>query len=164
MRAMESALSARIREILDAGGGEGAGELRFLPLVTLESGARVGLDPDGKWVFAPGDERPPVRIADDNVYRLQETVEQKRREFEDTLEAAAKAHALPPADVVFSFPALALVRAVLTKQSSYLSRLALEWLLPSELREMRAEIVAVVNDERMPRPLRDFATRLVVPA
>jgi hypothetical protein len=66
--------------------------------------------------------------------------------------------------VLFAFPVADLVRAVLDKRISYLTRLALAWLRPTELRELRAEILAVSKDSFMPSPVRDLAGRLVVPA
>ncbi len=161
----DGGLGARLDEILNqGGGGEAIGDLRFLPLCTLESGARYGVDALGRWILVPADERPPSVISAENAHLYHEALETKRRTFEDILADAAREHALPVDPLVFSFPATTVVRAMLEKRSSYLTRLALEWLLPSELRELRTEILAVTTDDRMPKPVRDFATRLVVPA
>mgnify|MGYP001025074766 CR=1 FL=1 len=56
-----------------------------------------------------------------------------------------------------------LVRAVIAKRSSYLTRLALSFLRPSELRDLRSEILGVTQDPMMPTTVKDFAARLVVP-
>jgi hypothetical protein len=55
------------------------------------------------------------------------------------------------------------VRAVLAKEHPYLTRLALEWLRTTELRELRAEIKQVARSTDMPHAVRDLAERLVVP-
>ncbi len=158
-------LVARLQEILDAGGGEPlpSGGQRFVPLITLESGARCGLDREGAWLLLPEDGRPAVRSAPETAHLFHEVLEQKRARFDDAVEAAARAAGLPADETVFSFPAVAVVRAVLAKQHAYLTRLALEWLLTTELRELRGEIRKVAQDTNMPLPVRDLAERLVVP-
>jgi hypothetical protein len=55
------------------------------------------------------------------------------------------------------------IRAVLEKEHPYLTRLALEWIRPTELRALRAELVAVTKAASMPLPVKDLAERLIVP-
>ena len=78
-------------------------------------------------------------------------------------ERGAGERGLPAQDVMFSFPAVELVGAIIATRSKYLSRMALLWLLPSELRALRSEIKAFADDTSMPIALRDLAKRLVVP-
>jgi hypothetical protein len=159
-------LRARLQELLDGGGGEpaGSGPDRFLPLVTLDSGARYGLDREARWVLVPGDDAQPVaRYAAGTAHVFHEALEWKRARFDDALEAAARDHGLPPDDVVFSFPAVEVIRTVLGRLHPYLTRLSLEWIRPTELHELRAEIRAVTRSASMPVPVKDLAERLVVP-
>jgi hypothetical protein len=155
-------LGARVREILEAGGGEIAGDQRFLPLVTLDSGARYGLDVEARWLIVPA-EGPVVRYVPGVAHLFHEALEWKRDRFDEALEAGARAHGLPVDDVVFSFPAVDAVRAVLAKEHAYLTRLALQWIRPTELRELRADIKAVTTQPTMPLPVKDLAERLIVP-
>lgn len=159
---MESTLRARITEVLAQ--AEGADAPRFLSLVTLESGARYGLDADLRWVLAAAETGAVVTLDKDSVHLLHEAIEWKRDVFDDALADGARAHALPVDEVVDAFPVADLLRAVLDKRISYLTRLALAWLRPSELRALRAEILAVSKDSFMPAPVRGLAERLVVPA
>lgn len=160
---MESTLGARVQEILEQGGGEQVGEARFVPLVTLESGARQGIDGAARWVLVPADGSAPVVIGDDNVHLLHEAIEQKRDHFDDAIEARARALDLPVDELLFSYPAAALARAILVKRSSYLTRLALAFLRTTELRPLREDLLAVTRDPTMPGPVKDLAARLVVP-
>jgi hypothetical protein len=158
---MESTLRARISEIFAK--GEGTGEPPFLPLVTLDSDARYGLDGELRWVLVAAEGSAPVAIDKANVHLLHEGLEWKRDRFDDAVAEAARAFALPEDEIVFSFPVIDLVRAILDKRVSYLTRLSLAWLRPTELRELRAEIVAVSKDSFMPGPVRSLAERLIVP-
>jgi hypothetical protein len=155
-------LGAQVRAILEAGGGEAVGERRVLPLVTLDSGARFALDGDLKWLLLP-ESGPPIPWSPENAYLMHEPLEWKRARFDDTIEDAARALGLPALEVVFTFPAVEIVRAVMAKGAAYLTRLALEWIRPSELRELRKDILAVVTMPNIPVPVREFAQRLVVP-
>jgi len=158
---MESTLRAQIAEVLAR--GEGEGEPRFLPLLTLDSGARYGLDTELRWILAAAEGGAAVAITNDNVHLLHEAVEWKRDRFDETLAKRARVHALPEDEVVDAFPVTSLVRAMFEKRISYLTRLALLWLRPSELRELRVEILAISTDSYMPSPVRGLAERLVVP-
>ena len=159
-----SDLGRRVRELLDGGGGEptGTGTDRFVPLLTLDSGARCGLDGQAGWLLVPG-AGPAVRCTPATAHLFHEVLEQKRRHFDDALEASASALNLPGEEVVFAFPAVDVIRAVLAKEHPYLTRLALEWIGPTELRGLRAEIRAVTKAPGMPLPVKELAERLVVP-
>jgi hypothetical protein len=158
-----SGLGQRVREILDGGGGEAVNDgSRFVPLVTLDSGARVGLDAEARWLLAP-ETGAPVPFSPTTAHLFHEVLEQKRRRFDDALEEAARAAGLPAEAALFSFPAVDVVRAVLAKEHPYLTRLALEWIGPTELRLLRAEIQSVTRAQGMPVPVRELAERLIVP-
>jgi hypothetical protein len=109
-------LVERLGELIDGGGGEPAGAERFVPLVTLDSGARCGLDREARWLLLPDDGRPAIRFAAETAYLFHEALEWKRRRFDDALEEGARAHGLPADDVLFAFPAVEVIRAVLDKQ------------------------------------------------
>ncbi len=99
----------------------------------------------------------------DNLHLFHEAIEWKRDRFDDALAETARALGLPEDALFLAFPATGVVRAVLAKRSSYMTRLALLWLLPSELRELREDILTVCRDAFMPTPVKDLAHRLVVP-
>ena len=158
-------LAPRLREIFDAGAGEPIEGGHFLPLTTLESGARLGLDASAAWIIVPdgSDGGPPRVYAPAQAHIFYEVLETRRHDFDDAVEAAAQAAGLPGEEVLFSFPAVPVVRAVLAKGLPYLSRLALLWLRNTELRELRADILAVSKSVDMPHALRELAAQLVVP-
>jgi hypothetical protein len=160
---MAETLSERVGAIIEGGGGESAGDMKFLPLITLESESRCGVDASLRWVCAPTDGRPASRCDPGNEHMLYEVLETKRDNFESKLADSAKALGLPPEEIVLAFPAIAVVRAVLEKELPYLTRLALQWILPSELRELRADIVKVTTARDIPSPIKEMAKRLVVP-
>jgi hypothetical protein len=160
LRAMVGTVETRIHELVESGSGETVFAARFFPLVELDSGARVGLDaqarfaitqPDALWVYAP-----------EEGHMFHEVLEWKRNKFDDALEEGAKAHGLPPIEVSLSFPASGIVRAVLVKNMHYTTLLALQWLRPSEVRDVQVEIRRIVEDRKNPTVLRDFARRLLV--
>jgi len=68
---------------------------------------------------------------------------------------------LPTDDIVLAFPSISLIRAVLAHRSAYMWRLALLWLLPSEVRELREEIQRVGQERDAPRSVKDIAERLL---
>jgi hypothetical protein len=163
---MDSTLEPRLRELFEAGAGEPlaglAGVDRFLPLLTLESGQRIGLAAAVAWIAAPA-EGPPRSYAAEHGHVFYEVLEVKRADFEAQLEEAARAAGLPPDEIVLAFPAVGVVRAVLAKGLPYMTRLALLWIRNSELRELRADILAVSASATVPNPIKDLAERLVVP-
>ncbi|WP_437820207.1 hypothetical protein [Sorangium sp. So ce1078] len=160
---MSANLKDLVREVLEAGGGEPLEGGRFLPLATLESGARVGLDGSATWVFAPEGGGAALALSSERGRAFFEVIESKRDDFDARIEAAAKAAGLPPEEVAFSFPAADVVRAVLARGLPSMTRLALSWLRLTEVRALRADIVAVSRDPTMPVPIRDLAERLTVP-
>jgi hypothetical protein len=160
---MEGTLRDGLAELLSKGGGEPLGDGRFLPLVTLDSGARCGLDAALRWVFVP-EGRPAVVVSPETAMELHEVVEWPRGRFDTALEEGARATGLPAEEVVAAFPAIDVVRAVLAKSWPYTTRLALLWILPSELRELREEVLEASSSPAMPGPIKDLARRLVVPA
>ena len=106
MTAPSPDLLAKVREILEAGGGEpldAAGTSRFLLLVTLDSGARCGLDHEARWVLLPEDSRAAARYTPEAAYLFHEALEWERGRFDDAVESAAKAQGLPAEEVLFSF-------------------------------------------------------------
>jgi hypothetical protein len=160
---MDTPLATRVRELLDAGGGEPLESGRFLPLATLASGARVGLDASAAWILVPDGGGPPRAYAVEQAHAFYEVLESKRDDFDDAVESAARGAELPADEILFSFPAVAVIRAVLEKGFPYLTRLALLWIRNTELRELRAEILVVSRSGEMPLPIRDLAERLLVP-
>jgi hypothetical protein len=156
-------LAERVREILEAGGGDERAGIRFLPMVTLESETRFGLDASLGWVAVPPDDRPPFPCGAGTEHVLAEALEWKRDLFDAALEEAAGRHGLDPLEVQLAFPVAELVRGVLATRSPYLTRLALMWLRPTELRPLRTAISRVANDPELPAPVKDLAARLVVP-
>jgi hypothetical protein len=160
---MAESFREQVRAILEGGGGEALGDGRFLPLITLESEARLGLDASGVWTVVPTDGRAAARCTPGNEHMLYEVFETKRSDFEEKLAKAAAAAGLPGEETMLAFPATAVVRAVLDKEQPYLTRLALQWLVPTELREMRDAIVKVTKNREIPKVVKDLAARLIVP-
>ncbi|WP_437682760.1 hypothetical protein [Sorangium sp. So ce131] len=158
---MDGNLKEQVCALLEAGGGEPLDGGRFLPLVTLESGARVGLDGSAAWVFAPEGGAAQV-FAPERGQVFFEVLESRRDDFDARLEEAARAAGLPPEEVAFSFPAEQVVRSVLSKGLPTMTRLALSWLRLTEVRALRADIAAVSRDPTMPGAIRDLAERLTV--
>ena len=156
-------LSARVREAFEAGKGKTKNGIAYLPLATLESETVIGLDAELRWLAVPPDDRAPFIYGPGTEHVLSEVIEWKRANLETALESGAAALGLPADDVLFSFPTVGIVRGILGKQSGYLIRLALQWLRTTELRELRADIVRVAEDKCLPRPVKDLASRLIVP-
>jgi hypothetical protein len=167
---------------------ERVGGQPFIGIVTLDSGARLGLTieaspddaepPDAEPPDAePPDAEPPgtparwamaigetlSAFAPDRAIKFAELIENPRADIEQRIEEAAGELGLPAESVLFSLPVVELVRAMFEKDRPHFSRLSLKWLLPSELRALRADIAALVDNELLPRELRDLAKRLVVP-
>lgn len=160
---MENTLGAAVRGLIEAGKGEQIKGLVVLPLLTLESETRLAIDADLRWIALPPDDRAPFIHGPGAEHVLSEVIEWKRDDFESRLEEGARAHGLPPDEVVFAFPAVGVLRGVLGKAFPYYTRLALLWVRPTELRELRADLLAVSKTPNMPTPIKDLAERLVVP-
>ncbi len=166
---MGADVSAALRERLSSDGVEveRVQQRPFVCILTLGSGARLGLtigsgdDDPAQWAMVAQEKLCP--FAPDRVIKFVELIETARADIEDRIEKSAAALGLPGESVLFSFPVLEFARAMFEKQRPHFSRLCLMWLLPSELRPLRPEIRALVDDELMPRQVRDLAERLVVP-
>lgn len=162
---MDGSLGAKARALVEEGKGEVVAGARFLPLVTLDSGARIGLDAEGRFAITDADGGgPPSPYADEDGHVFHEALEWKRARFDDALEEGAQALGLPVDEVFAAFPVAGIVRAVLSKGMHYTTRLALHWLRPSELREMRDDLLRISQDRTLPTPIRELAGRLCVPA
>lgn len=160
LASMHATVDARIQELVECGGGELFFSSRFFPLVELDSGARVGLDVQARFVITIPES---LCVYSPNAgHMFHEVLEMSRNKFDDALENGAKSHGLPALEVSLAFPASGIVRAVLIKNMHYTTRLALQWLRPSELRDVQTEIRQIVEDRRTPTALRDFANRLIV--
>jgi hypothetical protein len=160
---MEGTLGALVRALVEQGKGETLAGGRFFPLVTLDSGTRVGLDAEARFALASEDGTVVVPQIPEDGHLFHEALEWKRNTFDDALEEGARAHGLPPLEVSLAFPTPGIVRAVLAKNMHYTTRLALQWLRPSELRDVRDDLHRVADDRRIPTALRDLARRLLVP-
>jgi hypothetical protein len=158
---MHATVEARIRELVEGGGGETVFAARFFPLVELDSGALVGLDEKAQFAITLPDVL--CTFAPDTGHMFHEVLEWKRNKFDDALEEGAKVHGLAPLEVSFAFPATGIVRAVLVKNMHYTTRLALQWLRPSEMRDVQVEIRRIADDRATPTQIRDFAARLLLP-
>lgn len=159
---MDEQLGARLAELIEAGAGESVGGTPFLPLLELESETRFGLTLQEGWTAHPPD-KPLVAFAEGREQEFLEAIETKRGDFEARLGEAAEEAGLPAKSVLLSFPFTALARFALTRKSPYIVRLALLWLVPSELRDLRAEIASVASDRDFPKPVRGLAEHLTVP-
>lgn len=160
---MEGSFAPRLRALVEEGKGEVLGQTRFFTLVTLDSGARIGLDEAAQFILVREDGASIVPFSLAEAYVFHEVVESRRNAFDDALEDGARALGLPALDVALAFPAIDIVRAVLAKNVHYTTRLALSWLRPSELRDMRDDIKRIIEDRYTPPPIRDLAERLLVP-
>jgi hypothetical protein len=158
---MHETVAARIRELVEGGGGELVFAVRFFPLVELDSGAIVGLDEKARFAITLPDVL--CTYAPDTGHMFHEVLEWKRNKFDDALEEGAKVHGLTTHEVSLAFPAAGIIRAVLVKNMHYTTRLALQWLRPSELRDVQGEIRRIVDDRATPTQLRDFAARMLLP-
>lgn len=170
---MGADVTAALREQLLAEGAERVGDHAFVSIVTLDSGARLALTMvgpvddeglptgDAQWAMVIGQELSP--FDPERVIKFAELIENPRADIEERIERGAADAGLPAESVLFSLPVVEIVRAMLEKNRPHFSRLSLLWLLPSELRALRADIVELVDNELLPRSLRDLAQRLVVP-
>ncbi len=180
----ELALRDRLLALSEASETERVDERHFLGVFTLDSGYRYGLVFKGNESTPseskPSDDEPCDHGAsalgwavwtDDglqlfterNASHFVEVLEHRRSDFDEQLERGAVELGLPALETLLSFPAVALIRVILTSFSQHFISLGLRWLLPSELRELREEIQRVANDKLMPQGLRELAAHLVVP-
>ncbi|MEZ4440341.1 MAG: hypothetical protein R3B72_14685 [Polyangiaceae bacterium] len=160
---MAGILDTALAAALESGASETVDGRPFLTLLDFGTGRRYGLslvDGEARWaraldgvvvLFGPGTER-----------RFLEVLEHDRRGVDDRLEAAAAAAGLPGEETLFSFPVDALVAALLDERNPSDCRLALSWLLPTDLRGLREHIAPLADDSSLPLDLRDFAAHLTV--
>ncbi len=160
---MNEQLRERIGELIESGKGQSVADTVFIPLLTLDSGSVIGLDKEAHWVATSPDGTSVHPFGPGEEKWFYEAAENPRSDFEEQLGQGAKQAGLEADPVVFSFPSVDLVREVLGINSQYFARLGLLWLLPSELRPLRKEIVAVAENDKYPRQVRELAQRLVVP-
>jgi len=150
--------------LVAAGRTESFGEHHFLTLLSLEA-ARYGVvqfaqAADLGWALVKDGELVAFRAGTEKHFI--ELLEHPRSDIEAELERSVRTHGLP-AEVAWSFPAIDLVRAMIATGSPHFTRVALAWLLPTELRELRSEIQRVADDPSMLVPVRELARRLIVP-
>jgi hypothetical protein len=138
---MHETVAARIRELVEGGGGELVFAVRFFPLVELDSGAIVGLDEKARFAITLPDVL--CTYAPDTGHMFHEVLEWKRNKFDDALEEGAKVHGLTTHEVSLAFPAAGIIRAVLV--------------------DVQGEIRRIVDDRATPTQLRDFAARMLLP-
>lgn len=159
-----------LSKALSAIDSEAFGEARFVALLTLDSEMRYGLrfqlDDEGAladapvWAMHRGGELTCFSPA--TAKHFVEVFEHDRRDFETRLEARARELNLPDMEVVFSFPAFELVRTMMHSESQHYTRMAISWLLPSELRDLRADLIAIRDNSELSEAIRSLAERLVV--
>lgn len=159
---MSDTLKKALSALFEAGGGEMAAERRVLVLFTLDSEMRVAIDAEARF-HALAEDRPPTRFEPGTELVFCEVLETSRNRFEDRLCDAARVHSLPESDLLAAFPVLELVRSVLEKNMAHTTRLALLWVLPSELRELRADIIKASRHKDLPPAVKQLCERLIVP-
>lgn len=158
----QTPLQTAIRAKCEAGNVPKVGEEAFFFLFQLDSEIRYGLDGTGRWCLVAPDEKVPRVFAAGTEGWFIEWLEHSRDDIEDAVRKGAETCGLSSDLVEASLPAVELVRAVLVSRSVYACRQALRWLFPSELRAIRAELVALADDAAMPQPVREQARHLVV--
>jgi hypothetical protein len=162
---MSSELSERL--LAHFSGAEVLEARAFVSLIDFDTGLRYGLvttedgsGEHGRWAVAS---QGKVTLFESGGERaFVELVEHPRREVEAKIEAAATKLGLPPLDTTWSLPTIDLLRALMRAGSQHYARLALGWVLPSELRELRSDIQAVANNNSFPAGVRSLAERMIV--
>lgn len=163
---LDERIRSRLEALAETGATEAVEGRAFVSLAALDSGARCGLylhDEGAGWAMEKGGILAPFG-SEKGTRAFVEVIEGPRAEFEAALDRAARDLGFEGDPLSFAFPAVELVRAVLAARTGFLCRLALLWLLPTELRELRDDIVGVAEDTSLPTELRDLARRLVVVA
>ncbi|MBW2454767.1 MAG: hypothetical protein JRI68_09660 [Deltaproteobacteria bacterium] len=157
---MSDDVRQRFDAIVEAGEAERVKDRDFVSIFTLDSELRYGLLDDLSWAMADGDQLIPFQSGAETAFI--EVLEHPRSAIDERLEQGAAARGFPGEEVLFSFPAADIVRAVLAGSSQHFCRAALTWVLPTELRDLRDVIVAVAEGSKWPVALRQMAQRLVV--
>ncbi len=158
----QTPLQAAICAKIDGENVARVGEEVFFFLFQLDSEIRYGLDGTGRWSLVAPDENALRVFAAGTEAWFIEWLEHARDDIESAARAGAQTCGLPSDLVEASMPAVELVRAVLVSRSVFGCRRALQWLWPSELRAVRAELVELADDSAMPQPVRQLAAHLVV--
>lgn len=158
LEAVAGAIARAGMSIETAGGRTGS----VLALATLESGTLFAVDEGGEFWALPAD--MPARSAAGAPLVLAEAIEQPRDDFEAALAEGAIRAGVDARQVLEAFPFVAVASAALESPSSYLVRLALRWLRPSELREARPAIERVTLRNELPKTVRELAAHLLVRA
>ena len=159
---VERATQQVFERLVEAGEAVAVGELSFVSVLELASGARYGLLAGPRWAVLEGERLIPFAPGDEKAFV--EALEYPRREFDDLLEAGARARGFDGEAVMFTFPALELVQAMLVSGSPHFTRVALHWMRPTEIRAARAQLVAVTQNQLMAQAVRQLAERLIVPS
>lgn len=165
-----TSLAATLRGLGPGDGISVEGELSFLTLLEAPTGRAFGLswvtegEAPPRWAYRDGAAVVPcdAEAVAAGERRFVELLERPRHDVEDALDAAAGRHGLDVGALLRSLPSVPWIRAVLASRHDHLCRLALGWLLPSELREARDAIVAVAADDKLQIAVRQLAERLVV--
>jgi hypothetical protein len=135
----------------------------FLTLVTMESGMQFGLvERDGALCWARAASGVLVFFEPGTERRFLEWFEEDREAFEDAIAEAASTRGFDGRAVADSVPAMALVEGILALRTPLVCRLALRWVLPTELRPLRSAIAGVAADRTLPQDVRDLAERMTV--
>lgn len=165
--AMLSLMSDEVREAVaskvEAEEVEHVGADVFIPIFSLESGTRFGLDEHGGWAMVEAGAQQLIQFQTGKEMYFLELLEHARDAVEVQIGEGAAKQGLPSDGVTWSLPAIELVRVVCQLRKPHFCRLALLWLLPSELRELRDELAALSEDHKLPQALRDLASRLAGP-
>jgi hypothetical protein len=155
-----SSLQERIAELCESGVGRKLADDLFLPLMTLDSGRDYGLDGEARWAMID-DQGGLVRFDEQSARHFVELLEHARREVEERLERRAAELELPVDDVVLAMPALELLAAMFGSPSPHFVRLALGWMLPSEIAALRGQLAEIAERSNLPLAVRDHARRLL---
>lgn len=146
--------------VVTEGKADKVGEAAFLPLIELDSGMAFGLTEGPQWARRSGGTL--IVFSEQTAASFVEAMEVPRRDFEATLEENAAAKGMPGPQTAWSFPAPTLISCMLGGETLHFVGLALHWILPTELRALRADIHAVTEREDVSQSLRDFAIHLRV--
>ncbi len=157
---MSDALRERFDAIVEAGDSEGVQDRHFVAIFTLDSGLRYGLVDDLSWALVDGDRLTVFQNGTETAFV--EVLEHRRQQFDERLEQGAAACGFPAEEVLFSFPAMEIVRVMVEGASQHFCRLAMLWVKPSELRPLRSVLLGAAENSGWPAALRDLARRLVV--
>jgi hypothetical protein len=160
-------LAAHMRQRLERDDVEHVDEqTRFVEILSFDARFGVACDADGENVAWARQVEPGaalVRFTPTAAKHFVELLEQPRRGLDEQIEAAAHKLGMPVDPLLLSLPSVELVRAMLKSGSPHYCRVALQWLVPTELRELRDDIAPLVDDRNLPIMVRELAEHLLVP-